>query len=398
MGVSHLARRLGRWQLWAIAVGMVISGQYFGWNLGLVHSSLSAMLVALVFVTLFYCGFMRLYIDLAVMMPTTGGVMLYLQQAKSPHLAAVAGWAAFGEYFFAVVAIAVATGSYLHGLGVLGSTTQLALVVLILFSILNMVGLQQSARLELGATLLALLGIVLFIVLSWQPQPLHRVWLHLTTDYHSTLIAIPFVLWLYLGIEGSTLVAEEVIHPQHTLAWAIYAALITLVIGAVLTVLQVVSVLPAHLWGVNNPLPAALSQLYTVHSPWVQAVTLLGVFGLLASLNGLLLAASRQLFSLARASFAPQSLARLNQRNVPQLALGLILLLAILAVLFIRESVLLRLSILGVLCVYAGGIYAWFRLHYQQAMQLSWQSFCFACVITLMCLFCIGCVLLSFIR
>ena len=33
--IEHgLARRLGTWQLWGIAVGLVISGEYFGWSYG----------------------------------------------------------------------------------------------------------------------------------------------------------------------------------------------------------------------------------------------------------------------------------------------------------------------------------------------------------------------------
>ena len=45
-----LARKLGGWQLWGIAVGLVISGEYFGWSYGWAAAGTLGFLCATLFV------------------------------------------------------------------------------------------------------------------------------------------------------------------------------------------------------------------------------------------------------------------------------------------------------------------------------------------------------------
>jgi ethanolamine permease len=60
MGKEHLRRRLLRrgvrhWiLLWAMGVGAVISGDYFGWNLGLSAGGFGGLLVATIIIALMY--------------------------------------------------------------------------------------------------------------------------------------------------------------------------------------------------------------------------------------------------------------------------------------------------------------------------------------------------------
>ena len=52
-----LKKVLGTTQLWAIAVGMVISGQYFGWNYGWSVAGTTSFLVSIILVTVLYLTF-----------------------------------------------------------------------------------------------------------------------------------------------------------------------------------------------------------------------------------------------------------------------------------------------------------------------------------------------------
>jgi hypothetical protein len=53
----RLKKVLGTTQLWAIAVGMVISGQYFGWNYGWGVAGTTSFLVSVLLVTVLYLTF-----------------------------------------------------------------------------------------------------------------------------------------------------------------------------------------------------------------------------------------------------------------------------------------------------------------------------------------------------
>ena len=48
---GHLKRTLGPVMLWGLGVGYVISGEYFGWNLGLPLGGTYGMLIATLLVT-----------------------------------------------------------------------------------------------------------------------------------------------------------------------------------------------------------------------------------------------------------------------------------------------------------------------------------------------------------
>ena len=52
-----LRRSLGPVTLWGLGVGYVISGEYFGWNLGLPIGGSYGMLAATVLVTFMYVSF-----------------------------------------------------------------------------------------------------------------------------------------------------------------------------------------------------------------------------------------------------------------------------------------------------------------------------------------------------
>ena len=49
-----LKRTLGPVMIWGLGVGYVVSGEYFGWNLGLAHGGPLGMLAATLLVTIMY--------------------------------------------------------------------------------------------------------------------------------------------------------------------------------------------------------------------------------------------------------------------------------------------------------------------------------------------------------
>ena len=110
------SKQLNTFQVWAISIGMVISGQYFGWDYCLQGNSIIDISVALIFVTIFYCLFMFVYTKLAIQSPVSGGIMAYIEAIQKPRLAFISGTIALIEFFFAVAAISISIGAYLHQL------------------------------------------------------------------------------------------------------------------------------------------------------------------------------------------------------------------------------------------------------------------------------------------
>ena len=81
---TSLAKHLGPKELWTVMVGMVISGQYFGWNYGVSAGGLLGFCVAVLLVIVFYSGLMCVCTQLSSQYPKAGGLSCLLYTSPSP--------------------------------------------------------------------------------------------------------------------------------------------------------------------------------------------------------------------------------------------------------------------------------------------------------------------------
>src|SRR5476651_344261 len=111
---EQLKRVLKPLHLWAIAVGLVISGEYFGWNLGWGVAGTVGLLIATLVITLMYIAFIFSYTELTTSIPHAGGAFAYAYRAMGPIGGLIAGYATLIDFLLATPAIAFALGAYLH--------------------------------------------------------------------------------------------------------------------------------------------------------------------------------------------------------------------------------------------------------------------------------------------
>lgn len=98
---------LGALPLWGIAVGLVISGEYFGWSYGWASAGTLGFLVATAFVALMYTTFIFSFTELSTAIPHAGGPFAYARRAFGPTGGYIAGFATLIEFVFAPPAISL---------------------------------------------------------------------------------------------------------------------------------------------------------------------------------------------------------------------------------------------------------------------------------------------------
>jgi ethanolamine permease len=369
---AALKKTLGPLSLWGLGVGYVISGEYFGWNLGLPLGGSYGMLVATLFVTVMYAGFALGYAELACALPRAGGAFVYTTRAFGPRLGALAGIAQLIEFALAPPAIAMAIAAYVTQ-RYPGLNLQLvALVAYVLFTALNAWGVRQAAAFELFVTVLAVAELVLFAAIAlphfdagaFSREPLPQGW-------GGAFAALPFAIWFYLGIEGVANAAEEAANPQRDVAFGFGAALLTLVMLTLLVFFGAVGVAgwrevvfaPGSSEPSDAPLPLALAHVVSPSSPLYALLLGVGMLGLIASFHGILLAAARATMELGRAGYAPRLLGRVHAGSgTPRVALMFNMLLGALAILSGRTGDIITLSVLGALLMYVLAMASLFQL------------------------------------
>jgi len=113
-GAHALKPVLSTLQLWGIAVGLVISGEYFGWSFGWASAGTLGFTVTALFIAAMYTTFIFSFTELTTAIPHAGGPFAYSKRAFGPLGALLAGAATLVEFVFAPPAIALAIGAYLN--------------------------------------------------------------------------------------------------------------------------------------------------------------------------------------------------------------------------------------------------------------------------------------------
>jgi len=404
---AHLSRVLGPLHLWALAVGLVISGNYFGWSYGMESGGPMGLLYALIPVTIFYVTFMLSYSELATMIPHAGGPSAYARRAMGPFGGYMNGISCLIEFVFAPPAIALAVGGYIENLsgGTFGQI-EVAIFSYFLFIFINYLGMKTSARFELVVTVIALAGLVIF----WVAAVPHFSWERIGTLKNGTegvMGAVTFAIWFYLAMEGGAMAAEEMIHPQKDIPMGFLSGCGTLMIMGVLTLLMTAGIADyTGLMKLDFPLPAALEGAFGAGSMISKVVNVIGLFGLIASLHGIIVGYSRQTYAMARTGYLPKFLAYVHPRtHAPVWALlvpGLVGIVPIALGLLNKDyatgltATMITISVFGSVAMYIVSLLSLFILRSREpdlkrpfrvsyplvpAISLALALFCLYCVI-----------------
>src|SRR5450830_712697 len=146
---AHLKKVLGTFQLWGIAVGLVISGEYFGWSYGWASAGTLGFTVTALFIAAMYTTFIFSFTELTTSIPHAGGPFAYSKRAFGPLGGYLAGAATLIEFVFAPPAIALAIGAYLNVQFPQVEPKTAAVCAYLVFMTLNILGVQIAATFEL---------------------------------------------------------------------------------------------------------------------------------------------------------------------------------------------------------------------------------------------------------
>lgn len=362
-----LSRSLGPLLLWGLGVGYVISGMYFGWNLGLAEGGTLGLAIATGGVILLYISFTFSYTELACAIPRAGGVFDYATRGLNRDWGFIAGVAQLIEFLFAPPAIAAAIGAYFHIFLPSIPVTVIAVAAYFIFTALNIYGVKAAANFELVVTVLAVVELLIF---SGVCLP-HFSMVNLERNafpkgWKGVWAAVPFGVWFFLGLEGVANVAEEAKRPQRDVLLGFGSALGTLIVLCVLVFVAAVGVggweaivypKPGVLETSDSPLPLALGQI-TGTSGWLYHLLItIGLMGLVASFHGLVLAAGRATLEFGRVRYLPAAIGKVQaRRGTPANALLVNMVVGIVALLSGRTGDIITISVFGALTLYVLGM------------------------------------------
>jgi len=333
-----LKRSAGVWGLWGLAVAAVISGDFSGWNFGIDFAGFGGMVIAFVILVAMYYGLIFSIGEMAAAMPHTGGAYSFARSAMGPWGGLATGLAETIEYVATTAVIVFFSASYANGI-----TTELLgfdltgkmwiwyLVLYIAFIALNAAGASISFKFAIVVSIISIAILLVFSAMAIfsgkfdadslfniVPDPGQTAFL--PHGVVPILFALPFAMWFFLGIEELPLAAEESHNPAKDIPRAGFIARGTLIVTGVLVLVLNTGVIGAEATGTaGEPLLDGFRAI--VGDQGAAVLALFALIGLLASLQGIMFAYGRNMYSLSRAGYYPKFFSLTGKRQTPWVAL-----------------------------------------------------------------------------
>ena len=344
-----LRRHAGVWALWALGVGAVISGDYYGWNFGLATGGFGGLLVAVIITAIMYYGLCYSIAEMSPALPHTGGAYSFARSAMGPWGGFLTGLAENMEYVITPAVVVGAIGLLMQEIvvilfDVVGTPWWNSLpfwwaIFYIVFVGINIIGIEITMRFTIIITVLALAVLVFFYIASLFSGELDiNRWTNISSSGEEVaggggswfpfgvsgiFKSLPFAIWFYLAIEEVPLAAEESMDPKRDVPKGTIWGMHTLLIFSILT-LFITPALPggSFLYGASGfPLLDGFEELFGTGKV-VGLLGLLFVIGLVASFVTIIYAYGRNTYSLSRAGYFPKFLSVTHgQRKTPHVAL-----------------------------------------------------------------------------
>src|ERR671931_2471621 len=254
----RLRRHAAFWSLWSLGVAAVISGDFYGWNLGLDAGGFGGLLLATLFIAVMYYGLCFSIAEMSPAQPHTGGAYSFARSAMGPWGGFITGLAENMEYVITPAVVVGAMGFLMHDVmadlfNIAGqpwwnSYITWTAVFYVIFVGVNIVGIEATMRFTviINIAALGILGFFFVAVLvsgkfhpsllfNIKPDPGNSSFL--PHGISGIFPAIPFAIWFYLAIEELPLAAEESHDPKRDIPRATLWGLTTLVVTGALTFL-----------------------------------------------------------------------------------------------------------------------------------------------------------------
>jgi ethanolamine permease len=315
----HLVKVLGPVHVWALGVGIVLVGEFMGWNFTVAKGGSLGAIIACWAIGLLYISLVMVNTEIGSVLPEAGGQYAMAKYLLGPLAAFNVGLMLVFEYVMLEAADALVVGELLKTLNPAIKATPYIILTLVFLTYLNYRGVY--ATLTFNFIITALAYVTIFILLfstnfhdsSRSLLRLKELTNGLPYGWIGIVAAFQFGVWFYLGIEGTTLAAEECRSVGRSLPVGALVGMVTLLIGATITWYVCSGLVPSAKLG-ESVYPLFDAALAT-KMPFVIAALFVGtLLSCAASANGCITDSSRAWFSMSRDTLIPGAFAMVHPR------------------------------------------------------------------------------------
>ncbi len=337
-GNQKLKRSLGAFSLVLLGIGAIIGAGLFSiTGIAAAQNAGPAIIISFILASI-GCAFAGLcFSELSSMIPVAGGAYSYTYATLGEFIAWIVGWALILEYAAGAATVAISWSAYvvsfLHGFHLdlppaliaspwqsthLPDGTQVygwinlpALLIVALMSLLLIVGIDKSAKVNAVLVAIKVAVVLLFIAVgfgytqeaNYTPFIPENTGVFGEYGWSGIVRAAGIVFFAYIGFDAVSTAAQEVKNPQRDLPIGIIGSLLICTLLYVLFAYIMVGVIPFNQLNVAAPVAAAINKTPFL---WLNGLIKLAIVaGLTSVVLVMLLGQSRIFFTMSKDGLLP---------------------------------------------------------------------------------------------
>jgi len=352
--MSELKRHMGLFQLTMYGTGLILGAGIYvliGEAAGFAGDSVW-IAFALGSVVALFAGFS--YAELSSIFPKAAAEYVFIKNAfKNNFFAFLIGWLTAVTSIITAATVALGFGGYFAEFVNIPIIIS-AIGLLVILSIVNFVGIRESAWTNTIFTIIEASGLILIIIIGFtfaNPEPVN--YYESPSGFSGIVIAFVLIFFAFIGFEDMANIAEEVKKPKKTLPKAI---ILSVVIAGILYVLVSLAVVRVVNWEelANSSAPIAL---VAERGLGAEAHILLSSIALFAITNTVLItlvAGSRIFYGMAKEKVFPAIIGKIHLKTKTPWVAVIVILITSMAFTLIGDIVIVaNITVFAIVITFA---------------------------------------------
>ena len=255
-------------------------------------------------------------VELATAMPRAGGAYYFLDRSMGPFVGTIGGLGTWLALVLKTAFALIGMGAYLGIFWPEVPIVTLAVILAVVFGIINLFGAKKTGTLQVLMVIALLIILTIFISKGIPNIDFENFDGFFDKGGVSIFSTAGLVYISYVGITNIASVSEEVNNPERNLPLGVFLAIGTAILIYAVGTTIMVGVLPAE--ELASDLTPVASASYILFGEWGKiGLTAAAVIAFASVANAGILSASRYPLAMSRDHLIPAGFSRLTQRNIP---------------------------------------------------------------------------------
>ncbi len=342
-----LKKDLGTKEVFAVSAGAMISSGLFVLPAIAFGISGPAVIVAYLLASLAVIPAMLSKAELATAMPRSGGVYFFIARSFGVLFGLFTGFASWFSLSlkssFALLGIGIFLSPLVPQLGA-DTVKIIAVGFTVVFTVLNLVSVKETGRLQFFMVMALLAALVFFVVTGIGRLNIDHFSELAPSGWFSVLAATGLIFISFGGLTKIASISEEVRNPGKSIPRGMFGAFAVVSVLYVVIVTIVVGLLPGPVFAETLTPISTAAQVVTGRVGFI-VLAVAAMLAFITTANAGLLAASRDPLAMARDGLIPHAIARVSRKfNTPVFAVLLTSAFMIVCIVFLSLEDLVKVA------------------------------------------------------